>query len=194
MKIAVLLLLCLVLNGCQKLGKSLQDLADYKGQIFPMASTWRWTYKVVTFGGITFGANCQTGLITRAAGGSSTAGNRRGTLMGPICTSPGVANTLYSAEGDQVWMWNGSDWIAYLDAPLTEGHSFLSGFQTFTWYRPNSVSVPAGTFSDCWTKKDSKSDSFETFCRGIGLVSSYKVDAFGNGWKATLNKISGPAR
>ena len=191
MKITLCLLVILGLNGCQQLKKNLQSLEDYKNQIFPLAGNWGWTYKVVTFGGMT-SAPCLQGLVRRTVLGSTLLANRTATLMSPICAPAGAANSPYSVTGDQVWQWNGSEWISYLDAPLTDGRSFFSGLQIFTWFRPNSITVPAGTFTDCWTKKDSKSDSFETFCRGIGLVASYKIDVFGNGWKASLERISGP--
>jgi len=49
------------------------------------------------------------------------------------------------------------------------------------------VTVPAGTFTDCWTAQQQVSyTAYLTYCRGAGLVRSYSQDLGGNGWDAQL--------
>ncbi len=191
MKKFLLVAALVVFPSCQEFTKSLQNDEQLKKQIFPMSSTWTWTYQVTTFGSTTFGAACQSGKVTRTTQGSANLGKRSGTYLPALCQS-GTSRVAYSMDGDQVSYWNGSDWDTYIEAPLTDGKKFLSGNQAFVWYQRSSVTVPAGTFSDCWTKRHDKTDSNETFCRGVGLVSAYQVDIYNNGWKAVLDSVVGP--
>jgi len=60
-----------------------------------------------------------------------------------------------------------------------------------TWHRETSVTVPAGTFTDCWTANQQVSyAAYLTYCRGAGLVRSYSKDLAGDGWDAQLSSKS----
>ncbi len=193
MKTLMLLAILALLPGCKELLDSIENSKpDPKREIFPMNDTWTWTYQVTTFGNATFGSACRPGSVVRQAKGTVTRQNLVGTLLPTLCQSA-VETVAYRVSGDSVYYWNGAEWTTYVEAPLTEGRKFYSGVQGYTWQRPPKVTVPAGTYRDCWTKKHDRSDSQETFCRGVGLVSAYQLDAFGNGWKAVLDRATGPA-
>ncbi len=192
MKKYLAIALLVVFPACKEFTKDLMNAEELKRQIFPLADTWTWNYQVTTFGSTTFGTACQPGKVTRTTRGSAQLSTRKGTYLPGLCQS-GTNKVAYATDGDQVWYWNGAEWDAYIEAPLTDGKKFLSGNQSFTWYSRSNITVPAGTYSDCWTKRHDKTDSYETFCRGVGLVQAYQVDAFGNGWKATLDSAVGPS-
>jgi hypothetical protein len=91
--------------------------------------------------------------------------------------------------GDEVDYDYQGAWTVSVDPTLVDGHSWpgAAGI-TLTWHRvAGSVSVPAGTFGDCWKRQSSQtSNSYDVFCRGVGIVISH-FDLNGNGseWKLT---------
>src|SRR4029077_714132 len=82
--------------------------------------------------------------------------------------------------------YNGS-WGTLIDPMLVEGHSWTYFNTSYAWHRETSVTVPAGTFTDCWTARQQVTyTAYLTYCRGAGLVRSYSQDLAGNGWDAQL--------
>src|SRR5262249_55445704 len=82
----------------------------------------------------------------------------------------------YSATGDHVETSpNGTTWSVLTDPPVVAGHSWSNGAAGLTcqWSSAGDVTVPAGTFHDCWTA--TCTSAFETdhttYCRGTGFVS-----------------------
>jgi hypothetical protein len=60
-----------------------------------------------------------------------------------------------------------------LATPVEEGVGWYAGYGTsWIWSRIDSVTVPAGTFSDCWRKGWSVDPNvlYEMYCRGVGPV------------------------
>ncbi len=58
---------------------------------------------------------------------------------------------------------------------------------SYTWESAGSVTMPAGTFNDCWTARQNVSyTAYQTYCPGVGMVESYSEDLAGNGWTAQL--------
>lgn len=165
---------------------------ELKKSIFPISPNWTLRYSIAIFGSTTFGIPCTAGTVTRTIRGTATLQGRSGTWLPQLCTT-NATNTAYSVDGDQVYEWNGSEWNTFISAPLTDGRTFLAGLKTYTWFQTPNQTVPAGTFSDCWTRKDTRSDSFDVFCRGVGLIRSHNVGALAtNGWRATLENAVGP--
>jgi hypothetical protein len=69
-----------------------------------------------------------------------------------------------------------TDGIWYVIDPPAEGHQWASdpaGMYVFTWHRVSSITVPAGTFTDCWRTVTGigGSDQEATYCRGVGVVA-----------------------
>ena len=134
------------------------------GRLFPLAVGYHWTYS--------------------ASGGCTGTIERTVTTTGPVdgrtafhLQVAGCANTV-----DQSLSMPGSEeidvdvqgsWLVLVDPTLAEGHSWTYYTTTLTWHRETSVSVPAGTFTDCWTSMpDTQSFPTNTYCRGVGLVRS----------------------
>jgi hypothetical protein len=92
----------------------------------------------------------------------------------------------YAADGDVVYWDNAGTWILSLDAPVTEGHTWSNGVTSYVWHDAGSVTVPAGTFTDCWKAQDTGGPSFTIFCRGVGPVHWSYRDASSNGYDALL--------
>jgi hypothetical protein len=59
-------------------------------------------------------------------------------------------------------------YIPQLAAPVTEGASFASIEGTTTWHKEGAVTVPAGTFQDCWRAVSGA--TFVVYCPGVGTV------------------------
>jgi hypothetical protein len=74
--------------------------------------------------------------------------------------------------GDEVDVDVLGTWLMLIDPVLKDGHSWsYGGYTTYTWKRETSVTVPAGTYTDCWTAVSSVSTfPTSTYCRGIGPV------------------------
>ena len=74
--------------------------------------------------------------------------------------------------GDEVDVDVLGTWLVLVDPLLQNGHSWSYGsYTTFTWQLVPSVTVPAGTYTDCWTAVSSSSTyPTSTYCRGIGPV------------------------
>jgi hypothetical protein len=79
----------------------------------------------------------------------------------------------------------------FIDPTLVDGHTWSYFNSSYTWKRETSVTVPAGTYTDCWTANQNVSyTAYNTFCRGVGMVHSYSSDLSGNGWDAKLTSKS----
>jgi hypothetical protein len=67
-----------------------------------------------------------------------------------------------------------------------------SGY-TRTWHSAGTVSVPAGSFDDCWRVDQvgtNNDNSTFTYCRGVGLVAEHTDDGSGNGADVVLTSKS----
>lgn len=110
-----------------------------------------------------------------------------------LCPPPNVLSvdgySVPTPGGDEVDYDNKGTWVTVIDPMLVDGHSWPSfPDYTFTWQRvAGTVTVPAGTFRDCWTVHSSQTGNvFTTYCRGVGAVITH-FDLMGNGaeWKLT---------
>jgi hypothetical protein len=79
----------------------------------------------------------------------------------------------------------------YLWDPPSDGHTWDpgNGSSMFTWHATASATVPAGTFSDCWTATAMPSPGSElqqTFCRGVGQIDTEATFSPGSGYSLRL--------
>ncbi len=147
--------------------------------IDPIALNRSWTYDVQIFGsypGCTAGT--QTGKVLRAGKYQG----RDAFEVQSFCT--GFGTSWYSVSGDVVDLYYKA-WLRVVDAPVKEGHTWSNGVAMVTWREVGSVTVPAGTFDNCF-RAEVSADSHTTFCRGVGPVRWYVKDAYGNGYEAKL--------
>lgn len=157
--------------------------------LYPIALGYTWTYDVQAVGG---GAVCATGMHdARVVSGPRTVAGKQAYEITSFCAAAGTTQIAPDPKSDEVSVYYNGGWLTFIDPDLTEGHSWPYFNSSYTWHKEASVTVPAGTFTDCWTAKQNVSyTAYLTFCRGVGQVHSYSKDLAGNGWDAKLTKKS----
>ncbi len=159
--------------------------AGVDNRIDPIELGHAWTYDVEIFGVYPL---CKAGTHTGKVLGQKEVDGKAAFQVQSLCPAAGVSS--YNVEGDRVFVHFGGVWVLALDAPVQEGHSWTNDAATFTWHSAGKVTVPAGTFEDCWTaKEDSAQDAYTTFCRGVGPVVWHRVEN-GNGFDARLTAVN----
>jgi hypothetical protein len=150
-------------------GVSEKDGGTVASVIDPLAIGETWTYDVTVAGSF---PGCEDGTFDSSINQNQTLGGRAAYLVSSFC--PSLGSYWYSADGDRVSVYSGTDWVVGLDSPVQEGHSWVSDEgRTFAWYSAGSLTLPAGTFSDCWEARETGSASEEYsiyLCRGVGPV------------------------
>jgi hypothetical protein len=150
--------------------------------IDPIVVGHSWTYDVKELG--TYPA-CPSGEHTGTVLSQGPKdGEANALAVQSLCANAGTV--YYTVAGDVVHEDTGGMWVLALDAPVEEGHSWTDGTLTYSWHDVGTVMVPAGTFPHCFTLSANVGASYTTFCRGVGPVHWYSVDAAGNGYEAIL--------
>jgi hypothetical protein len=152
--------------------------------LYPIAVGDRWTYTVAAVGA---GSVCAAGSHDQQVVSANAAGGRAAFQMTSFCTGIAGAGDYSTPGGDEVDYLYQTTWAAIVDPTLVEGHAWTYFNTSYHWHRETSVTVPAGTYADCWTAVQNVSYTASlTYCRGVGLVRSYSSDLSGNGWDAKL--------
>jgi hypothetical protein len=157
-------------------------------KLYPLAMGNSWTYDVAAVGA---GSICAAGTHEQHVVSANMAGGRAAFQMTNFCS--GVSATYDYAPGanDEVDFYYQTSWLTLVDPMLTEGHMWPYFNTSYHWHRETSITVPAGTYSDCWTAVQDVSYSASlTYCRGVGLVRSYSSDLNGSGWDAKLSSVT----
>jgi len=150
-------------------------------RIDPIEVGRSWTYDVTIFGT----SPCQGGMQTGTTLSKSTVAGKDGYKVQSFCAAYGAAT--YAVSGDEVELYYSNQWVLALDAPVAEGHTWSNGVGTYTWHSAGSVTVPAGTFHDCWSATENVAyTAYTIFCRGVGPVRWYTKDLAGKGLDAQL--------
>jgi len=151
-------------------------------RIDPISPGRTWAYDVNVFGAF---PACSAGRHSATVRKEARVEGRNAYKVESFC--PGLGASYYAVAGDRVELDYRDSWVLLLDAPVEEGHSWTNGVGIFTWHKEGPVTVPAGTFSDCWRATETASfTSYTLFCRGVGPVHWYRKDASGNGFEAQL--------
>jgi hypothetical protein len=152
-------------------------------RLLPLEPGRSWTYDVTTFGTTPV---CSSGEHTEAVLEAVDVEGRSGFEVSSFC--PAAGTSVLAVEGDVADLLYQSDWIRVLDVPVEEGHTWTStGPIEYVWRDAGTVTVPAGTFSDCWTREQIVAyTAYTTFCRGVGAVRHVSMDLSGSGWDAVL--------
>jgi hypothetical protein len=162
------------------------DSSAPDNRIDPIALGRSWTYDVQVFGTTPV---CDGGQHTGAVLGESMVLGKQAFQIQSFC--PAAGTSYYAVDGDVVDVDYQGQWVLALDAPVQEGHTWSNGVATFTWHSAGSVTVPAGTFGDCWNATESVSyTAYTLFCRGVGPVRWYSKDLAGSGFDAQLTAKS----
>jgi hypothetical protein len=152
--------------------------------LYPLAVGNRWTYTVTAVGA---GSVCAAGSFDQHVLSANPAGGRAAFQLDNFCSGVAGPYDYSQPGGDEVDFYYNSTWAPIIDLPLQEGHSWTYFNASYTWHRETSITVPAGTFTDCWTANQNVTyTAYLTYCRGAGLVHSYSQDLAGNGWDAQL--------
>ena len=154
-------------------------------RIDPIEVGRAWTYDVTVLG---FYPACATGTFVSTALGSAPRDGKTAITVQSLCKNAGTFD--YAVEGDRVFAYV-AGWRLSLDAPVAEGHTWSDGLRTYKWESKGSVTVPSGTYADCWSATVVASySSYTVFCRGIGPVKWHYEDGLGNGYEANLKKVN----
>jgi hypothetical protein len=150
-------------------------------RIDPIVVGRTWTYDVTEMGNYPL---CPSGSHDASVLGQSTKDGKLAFEVTSFCANAG--SFFYSVSGDNVdWDYQGL-WVIALDSPVQEGHTWTNTVETYAWHDAASVTVPVGTFSQCWRAQDTAGASYTTFCRGVGPVKWHVTDGLGNGYDAVL--------
>jgi len=155
--------------------------SDSDEAISPMSVGNRWTFEVT---GFTADPTCSAGtydseVIDMEEIDGSVAYEKR-----TFCSRNGNQSTSYfRVDGDNVEVLVNSEWETLLDPPVQDGHEWTSYTGSARhWEERGQVTVPAGTFDDCWAAVSESGDYYVTYCRGTGPVKS----ALENDYEAVL--------
>lgn len=162
-------------------GATPPDGALPDNRIDPIALGRTWTYDVTILGTYPL---CKPGSNTARVLGQKSVGGKSAFQVQSFC--PGAGTSSFAVDGDKVEIYYANNWILSLDAPVQEGRTWTDGLYTYGWEKVGPVTVPAGTYADCWKVKPTVGTSYTTFCRGVGPVRWHFVDPSGNGYDATL--------
>jgi hypothetical protein len=141
-------------------------------RIDPIVVGHSWTYNVTIFGSYPL---CTAGSHDGVVLGTKMLDGKPSFQVQSLC--PGVGTLDYAVMGDVVQFDYMATWVLALDAPVAEGH---------TWHSAGSVTVPAGTYPDCWKATQNVGyEAYTVFCRGVGPVHWYTKNG-SNGYEAML--------
>lgn len=149
--------------------------------IDPIDLGWSWTYDVTITGTYPL---CKAGSHVGQVLGQKVVAGKSAFQVQSFC--PGAGTSSYAVTGDRVEIYYANTWVLSLDAPVAQGHMWTDGVNSYAWEKVGQVTVPDGTYDDCWNARPSVGTSYTTFCRGVGPVRWHFVDGSGNGYDATL--------
>src|SRR5262249_10186862 len=152
-------------------------------RIDPLEVGRTWTYDVTTMGGFPV---CTAGKHDSTVTGTTQIDGRTALVVSSFCAAVGTSNM--TVDGDAVdYDYNGTC-VHVTGLPIQEGTTWDYFNTSYTWEKVPSITVPAGTFSDCWkAHQNVQYTAYQIYCRGVGVVQSYSQDLGGNGWDAQLS-------
>jgi hypothetical protein len=156
-------------------------------RIDPLDVGRSWVFDVEPLDGGIVSGGCTAGVVTTS-------------VLGPGPTIDGSASVRYQplcdaflvdavVEGDRVTGYPvdaGFTPGVIVDGPVQEGHTwqYAANGPTFIWHDAGVVTVPAGTFTDCWARAYvTQSQAQFIYCRAVGLVAVVDTDF---GYRALL--------
>jgi hypothetical protein len=159
-----------------------QPEAGADERIDPIEVGRRWTYAITELGSYPL---CPAGTHTGGALEAATVAGKQAIEVQSACAN--IAPAYYAVDGDLVQVDVDGAWLTSLASPVQDGLTWSRGAESFTWHSVAPVTVPAGTFDDCWSATQNVTyAAFAVFCRGVGPVRWYTKDAEGNGYDAEL--------
>lgn len=139
-------------------------------RLLPLEANRTWTLVASAIDAtlpVTTCADPQSTVVGRAA---TPEGD--GWLYDPTC---GTERFIMVQNGDDITAFSEdlTQRIEYMKTPVVDGATWSS----YRWQSVGSVTVPAGTFQDCWRRiaVTATQEDWVEFCRGVGLVRLYGV-------------------
>jgi hypothetical protein len=157
------------------------DATPSEAPIDPIVVGHKWTYDITEIG---YYPLCPSGTGDADVLGASTRDGRQAYEVRSFCKA--VGSVYYAEDGDVVYWDYAGTWLLALDSPVQEGHTWTNGITSYAWHDAGTVTVPAGTFSNCWRAQDVLGPTHIVLCRGVGPVQWSYRDALGNGYDAAL--------
>jgi hypothetical protein len=153
------------------------------GLIDPLVVGNAWTYDVNELGNYPL---CPGGSHVGSVASALQYGGRLAYEVISFCE--GLGPYYYSEMGDLVsWDFEGT-WETLLGTPVAEGQTWSTGSSTYEWHDVGTVTVPAGSFDECYEAADTAGPSYTVFCRGTGPIHWHYDDGQGNGYDALLTR------
>lgn len=133
-------------------------------ELEPLALGNLWTYTLTVQQPT---ADCPNGVGTRELTASVEWEGRTAFELHRFCDSE---VTHLNVTNGEVYQYLGG-WYRNVAAPVQEGATwaFAPGY-TLRWNSVGAVTVPAGTFSNCWRRSILEYEGSITFCPGVGQV------------------------
>ncbi len=125
----------------------------------------QWNYAVTGDG-----FDCPTGAQSTKVESQETVQGHDTYQVRDVCSQDEL--TAFSYDADSLLQQFGAEWLKVMTSPIQDGASwtFAPG-TTITWHTAPSITVPAGTFTNCVKRTVSDSPNLEaTFCPGVGQV------------------------
>lgn len=139
--------------------------------LYPLEVGQRRTFEIVEPAGMECDPNFETVLRTENVGG------KEAFVVDHVCAPD--EEIILAHHGGQLVQWNEDKWIVTMKAPLEEGLTWIATERyTFQWSFVSDITVPAGSFQDCWARESVPPSplSRNVYCPGVGPVRRENAD------------------
>ena len=158
-------------------------------QLFPLAvgNVWNYTTSLIPGGSNT--SPCPLGMHSTTITGKTTFQGESAFTATHVCAPMATRYYTENAQGLEVNL--GTAWSRLLPRPISDGATFMGISSTQIIAHVADVTVPAGTFSNCWaTEYVTATGPIATYCAKVGLVSLEYDAPNGGGYKIELDSYS----
>lgn len=162
---------------------------DYATPYFPLQVGLQWQYRLTRTDGST-GSSCIDNGEVHLMEMTSERGGVFTRTEEPYCY---FASVDFRIDGEYIDVNNGA-WYHQLLLPPSLDATWPAGGASGASYiwdeHHESYTVQAGTFNDCWRRKQQGYDVWEIYCRDVGMVESF-YDAWGSNTRSELIGFGG---
>ena len=158
-------------------------------RLFPLAVGNVWNYMTTILPNSTGTSPCLAGMHATTITGRAMFDGQNAFTATHVCAPTTTRYYVENASGLEVNV--GMAWSVVLPRPIADGSVFTAASSQEVLGRIADVTVPAGTFSDCWqTAYLTATGPITTYCAGVGLVSLEYDAPNGGGYKLELVSYS----
>lgn len=158
-------------------------------QLFPLAVGNVWNYNTTILPGSTGTPPCAAGMHATTITGRAMFMGQDAYTATHVCAPTATRYYVENAQGLEVNV--GAAWSLVLPRPIADGAMFQAASSQPVIARVANITVPAGTFSNCWqTAYVSATGPVTTYCAGVGLVSLEYQAPSGGGYKIELTSYT----